>query len=300
LWDFTPPSTLAGFGNLNDLLAASFAEGTKKAYKRTWSQLQSFLVQEKMSLNLPLTSDVVCKFLNHLHTQGYAGPSIASAMSAISCIHKLSNFSDPTDSYLVRRLVQGCKRLSLSSDSRLPVTADILRQLVVGVITFAQNEYERKLVEALLTLAFHGLLRIGEYTDSKHNLTSTQVQCGTSTLVITFSSFKHSIKPVTITVAEAADPGICAVRKVAAYRAVRGQAKGPFFAHHDMSPVKRKEFCDYWSKALNFADLSSANFKPHSLRIGGASYMAQNGASDAQIRQAGRWSSSAFLSYIRI
>ena len=40
--------------------------------------------------------------------------------------------------------------------------------------------------------------------------------------------------------------------------------------------------------------------KGKKIKIGGASYLASQGFSDLQIRQAGRWSSSAYLSYIRI
>ncbi len=47
---------------------------------------------------------------------------------------------------------------------------------------------------------------------------------------------------------------------------------------------------------LGFADRLS----PHSLRIGAATHAALTGMSDAMIRTAGRWSSSAYTRYVRL
>ena len=50
---------------------------------------------------------------------------------------------------------------------------------------------------------------------------------------------------------------------------------------------------------LFMCGLDPSRYKGHSFRIGAASYAADRGFSDAQIRMLGRWKSNAFLCYIR-
>ena len=51
--------------------------------------------------------------------------------------------------------------------------------------------------------------------------------------------------------------------------------------------------------ALQSAGLPYQNFAGHSFRIGAATTAAKAGIEDSTIRMIGRWSSAAFLAYIR-
>lgn len=51
-------------------------------------------------------------------------------------------------------------------------------------------------------------------------------------------------------------------------------------------------------KSLKFLEVPTNSFKSHSFRIGGATYLYLKGVSEIQIKHMGRWSSSAFKSYI--
>lgn len=68
----------------------------------------------------------------------------------------------------------------------------------------------------------------------------------------------------------------------------------------DNTPVSRKFFADLLSLSLKSCGLDSTRYKGHSFRIGAASFAAERGMSDAQIRALGCWKSNAFLKYIRI
>lgn len=65
------------------------------------------------------------------------------------------------------------------------------------------------------------------------------------------------------------------------------------------SPVSRAEFVNTLSIAIKYCGLDPSRYKGHSFRIGAASYAADAGVSDAQIRALGRCKSNAFLKYIR-
>ena len=75
---------------------------------------------------------------------------------------------------------------------------------------------------------------------------------------------------------------------------------GPLFRLADGSPVSRAIFNDKLSMAIKYCGLDPSRYKGHSFRIGAASYAADAGMSDSQIRALGRWKSDAFHKYIRI
>ena len=81
---------------------------------------------------------------------------------------------------------------------------------------------------------------------------------------------------------------------------MRGSAKGPLFAFANASPVSRNFFCQYLSKALQWAGLDPSKYKAHSFRIGAATTAAYMGMSEAKIQSMGRWKSKAFKLYIHI
>ncbi|XP_070191999.1 uncharacterized protein [Littorina saxatilis] len=303
-WDFTSARTIGGDRRLGELLTASYAKGTQQAYRRTWVSVTSFLKQRGFSTSLPMSTAAVCLYIGSLHEEGKAASTVMSAVSAISCVHKLNGLGDPTIDYTVKRLLQGCKRVGdKGKDTRLPITVPILNSIMEKSEVAIGENYEKIRFRAMCTLAFHSLLRVGEMAVSREPenvLHRGDVRLDGQALTITFRNFKSSAKPVTHTVekAKAGVPG--AVEAMRAYMSIRGNATGPLFRAMSGAPITAREFNEQLQLVFQFCGLPKQNFKSHSFRIGGASHMARNGASDAQIRQAGRWSSNAFLSYIRV
>lgn len=74
---------------------------------------------------------------------------------------------------------------------------------------------------------------------------------------------------------------------------------GPLFIDCG-KPITRNIFVEKLSWAVKSCGLDSSRYKGHSFRIGAASYAADRGLSDSQIRTLGRWQSNAFTKYIRI
>ena len=62
--------------------------------------------------------------------------------------------------------------------------------------------------------------------------------------------------------------------------------------------VSRSVFSNQPLRAFHLKGLDPSCYEGHSFRIGAASYAADRGFSDTQIRMLGRWKSNAFLSYI--
>lgn len=122
--------------------------------------------------------------------KGFKHSTAKSYISAISYYCKLYHNSDPTKTFIVHKLLQGMKRSNPSTDSRLPITLDILNILLPKLQIICLTTYEAALFKAAFTLAFSALLRIGEFALSKGNSPQRVIHVGDTT----FSSDGELIK----------------------------------------------------------------------------------------------------------
>ena len=106
---------------------------------------------------MPFKIVQVCNFIGHLFWKPYSPSSIASHVSAISFVHKLLPLSYPTNSFIVRKLIKGCNNLSRTIDTRIPITMDILKNIMQGIEPAVQDFYLRIMLRAIFLLAFHAL-----------------------------------------------------------------------------------------------------------------------------------------------
>ena len=128
----------------------------------------------------------------------------------------------------------------------------------------------------------------------------TQNSCLTSASIV-IRGFKHdtSGRPFSVILENAEDVEFCPVIYLQQYASLRGTTPGALFCFADGAPVKTIHFTQQLRQALIFCGLDSRRYKSHSFRIGAASWAAEKGLSDAQIRHLGRWKSDAFKLYIR-
>ena len=79
----------------------------------------------------------------------------------------------------------------------------------------------------------------------------------------------------------------------------RQDAPGPFFRNERGHPLTKAAFVQKIRQALSQLGLPAEQFAGHSFRIGAATAAAQAGLEDSVIQALGRWSSAAFLLYVR-
>ena len=92
---------------------------------------------------------------------------------------------------------------------------------------------------------------------------------------------------------------LCPVAAILAYMVQRGSRPGQFFLFKDGEPMTKAKFVQHVRAALHSAGLPHNDFAGHSFCIGAATAAARAGVEDSTIRMLGRWSSAAFLTYIR-
>ena len=91
---------------------------------------------------------------------------------------------------------------------------------------------------------------------------------------------------------------LCPMLAMRTYLTLRGSSAGPLFVWVDRSPLTAAHVNCYLREILSRAGVSG-QFSSHSFRIGAATSAAAAGIPDHLIQTLGRWTSQAYLRYIR-
>ena len=253
--------------------------------------------------NLPLNSTHVLTYLSYLSLKGLAPSTITTYTSAISYVHRMNSLPDPTNQFVVQKVLSAINKSTGNRDSRLPITQFLLNRLLDSTEFVISNQYNKLLIRAMFSLAFYGLFRIGEITIQTSGvvpLKFEQIQLLTNKLVISITNFKNNKtdKPFDIVIHQIGGK-FCPYKMMMDYLDLRGSAPGPLFCFVNQKHVSRHFFTTKLKSCLTFCGLNTRLYLSHSFRIGGASFLASIGMSDVQIKLMGRWSSDSFLRYIR-
>ena len=95
------------------------------------------------------------------------------------------------------------------------------------------------------------------------------------------------------------DDDLCPVAALLSWMIRRGSQPGPLFTWASGKALTRSTFVTKLREALEEAGIDSRGFSGHSFRSGAATTAATRGITDHQIKQLGRWKSSAYLRYIK-
>lgn len=258
----------------------------------------------------PPSNRHVLNFISYLHEGGLTGGTITTYMSSVSFICKLLSCYDPTASFACKKLLGAVRKVNGDPDSRLPITPPILERLIACLPILGLSFFGIRVMTAAYTLAFHGFLRISEFThspDNPHNIKIEHVcwqkdNRGKDVLQVSILSFKNKGNrgAVTLLVGRSPNSVICPVLACSQYLSIRPSLPGPLFLWEDGHPLARDTFSSLLKSNLQVAGLSDAFYKSHSFRIGACTYASSCGVSDEKIKKMGRWNSSAFQKYVRV
>ncbi|XP_048766991.2 uncharacterized protein LOC125674031 [Ostrea edulis] len=290
------------------ILTASLTQASRAAYRRSWDLFLNY----KPVTNLPLQVSDVCNFIGHLFQSNLSASTISSHISALGYVHKLFNLPDPSQAFVVKKLLRGCHKLAGTVDSRLPITKDILAKLIAALSHTVAAKANCILLDALFKLCFHAFLRLGEVVSKSAGSSSLVVQRSNvafqfegsllkSVQIVLhhFKNQKHN-NPFVITLVSSIDPTMCPVAALHRYLSHFKHSSGPLFQFIGENPVTYSYVSTQLYAAATFAGLNPKLYKGHSFRIGGATYATSLGYSENLIKQLGRWNSNAFRRYIRI
>ena len=194
-------------------------------------------------------------------------------------------------------MLKGFRNSKVNESLRLPLSVSELGTLVSNIPKILVDKYMQVLLEAMLVFSFFLGLRLGEMTDSVHNLHISDIAVCNDTIKVNFKSFKHSKAPSTHLL-KATNLFPCPYNTLMSYLRLRKPAPGPLFLLNNKA-VSGRFFSKQFKLILESSGFNSNNYSPHSLRISAAKMWASKGLSDAQIRLLGRWQSNAFKNYLK-
>ena len=108
----------------------------------------------------PASTGVLATYIASLFSKHYAPATLMTYMSALAYIHKLSGMPDPTQHFVIKKLLAGAQKPG-KPDTRLPITPRVLCQIVDSTQFIASSAYLRYMLQSMFLLALHAFLRIG-------------------------------------------------------------------------------------------------------------------------------------------
>ena len=258
--------------------------------------------------SLPADEWTLCLFATWL-AKDLKVASIKVYLSAVRALHIEEGYTDPmSDCLRLQRVLKGIKRCQgTSPDTRLPITPAILRSIFR---LFDMSEYDDVLFWAACCLAYFGFLRSSEFTVPNADAFSPDLHLSVNDIsvdrrvdpsqihvnikVSKTDPFRHGC---IIALGQGRSP-LCPVEAVLSYLSIRGGTSGPLFVRTNGVPLTRAYFSERLHSLLGAAGIAG-RYSSHSFRIGAATSAALAGVPEHMIQTLGRWTSSAYLTYIR-
>ena len=269
----------------------------------------NFRTTQGLSCSWPTETQHVVQFVAHMSLAGKAYGTVRTYLAGIAAKHKLNGWGDPTQNYLIQKVMQGFAKTNNHSDSRLPITMGHLQKLIPTLPGVCTSTYESKLFKAAYTLAFFGFFRVsellGQGIDGKggrKGLSFSDIHLGQN-LRVNLSGSKTDQANIGQSVLVRCVPcnlEICPVKAMRDYVQARGSADGDLFVHFGGRPLTRNQFQAVLKKGAGVLGWDIALYSSHSFRIGAATTAAANGWPLQVIMTQGRWRSSVAQKYVRI
>ena len=307
---------------LDELYSYGLAKGTWSSYKTAERLLIQCCEEKDIEKKLPLEENTVLAFVHWLaFRRGSKASTIDTYLSGIRQLHVERGL--PTDNIRtdrVKTILKGLKNKNLAEDrkegveKRKPITTDILLVLKGKLAEADMNGRDQRLVWTVSSILFHGAFRVHELLCKKQSsfdpdftLLGRDVklvtQGGREVLQLRIKAPKEQKvgKDVIVDV-YSTDSELCPVRAFKKWIKFKGKEDElPLFRFSSGIPLTGKKFNEVVRDRLK-GEVENIEklFSSHSFRAGAASMMAAIGYSDDDIKAVGRWSSRAFMEYIKL
>ena len=301
---------------LERLKSKQTRDTTAKNYLSIWRHLNKFIINLDTRSHHLSWEEKTALFGAYLVDGGIQSSTLKSYFSAIKHVLKQDEYPWNENKVLLSSLVRGCKLQNDQVKIRLPIQKGLLELLLFEVERlYSQTKlqpYLEHLYKAMFSLAYYGMLRVGEITESPHDIRACNIHVGNNKdkiLMVLYSSKTHGSESgpqkIKISVSDTvkARKGIfCPFHLVARYMSMRGpysEVEEKFFVYTDNRPVQAYQLRNVLRQLLDSLGLDSALYDVHSFRIGRTCDLEKFGYSVDQIKSMGRWKSNAVYRYLK-
>jgi hypothetical protein len=274
-------------------------------------------------LELPLNQEDVLEFVGWLiGERNIKAATVNSYLAGIRQMHIMKGIEPPMlRTSLVKFLLKGkanldnIKARTKNEAKRLPMTMNMMRLLKEEIRRWEADLDLKLLLWAVATMAFHGAFRIHELLcrlesefDPDFALLGKDVKLkegadGVLALEVKLKCPKESKSGKVVVVDIFASGGtLCPVKAFTRWQSKTTKTENmPLFRDNKGVPMTGSKINNYLKFLLSkHVDYKKGKFTGHSFRIGLATTLGTLGFSDADVKEAGRWSSNVHEIYMKL
>ena len=316
---------------LESLKNQKHKNSTKKTYYKVWSKFNEFLIKlDRKPKTWEHCTSIYCTYLvTILHRQS---STIKSYVSAIKSILTTDGYPWDDKKVLLNTIIKSCKLKNDRLKIRLPIQLGLLDIFLYEIrrkFIDTNQPYLEALYMTAYLLAYYGLLRVGELTQSEHTVKAINIHESTTRgkdklLLVLYSSKTHGLgsRPQKIFITGKNNLEVtentektsihylkhnntgtyCPVQWAKKYIKMRSEIyreSEQFLIFRDGSPLQAYHMRNLLRKTLNNLKLDGNLYDIHSFRIGRATDLSKRGYCVEHIKRMGRWKSNAVYKYLR-
>ena len=297
-------------------------DSTRKVYYQIWKQFAMFY--QRLDSKSKEWEQRVILFIGHLVELGKQSSTVKTYLSAIWAVLKIDGVVLNEDAFLVNALTRACRITNDRVKTRLPIGKSLLNKILVKTYQHfmalnVNQPYLAVLYKAMFSMAYFGLLWVGEITSGEHPILAKDVQIAankkklqitlhtskthgkgnllqkikissmskTSTSRLTQKNNRNSACPYEI------------LREYAFWRGPYSSPDEPFFIFSGKTPVKPYHMRNCLNEMLTKLGKNCKLFSVHNFRIGRCNDLLKLGLSIDSVKRLGRWKSNAIYKYFR-
>ena len=290
-------------------------ESTKANYVAIWRMFNNFII--KLDIIPKYWEDRVFLFVTHLALKCRKSTTIRCYILAIKAILWENNYDLSNSELELRAITRVCRLANDKLQPRLPVKLQLLEMIIFEIKRiYKQQPYLESMYSALFTIAYYGLLRIGEVAAGDHTIEARNVFIATNKNkieLILFSSKTHApnARPQKINISALEDyqtenttfKHFCPFTLMTNYLNMRADfyytVHEPFFVFQGGIPVPQENVRKLLSQAIENIGLDKRLYQFHGIHVGRTTDLYNWGYTVDEIKDIGRWKSNAKYKYIK-
>ena len=307
---------------LEELYSYGLAKGTWSSYGTAERLIRTCFREKGIPLELPIEEGDILVFIHWLaFTRGLTGATIETYLSGIRQMHVTRGMEEHCfKTERVKLIIKGLKHRDTTEkrrageESRRPITMDILEKLKGRIANTDFAGRDQRMVWSVCSILFHGAFRVHELLCKKKSSFDPDFTLLEQDVILGEEEGREVIrfrikapkeektgKSVMVDVYETGTD-ICPVRAFRKWDKFRvPELDMPVFRFSSGVPLTGQRLNEILRACLKgHVEGSEKLFSSHSFRAGAASHMAMLGCSDKEIKAVGRWSSRAFLEYVKL
>ena len=282
------------------LVSESRSSSTVKGYFSAFMRWKSWARQNDIEECLPARSIHVAVYLSCLVEQSKTPSPITQAFYGIKWAHSVISVPSPTDSQLVRNVLEGAKRrIAHAVQKKEPITPDLIEKMYNA--TFQEGNLSSQRTICACLLSYSGFLRVSELL----NLKVCDISFHSTHMSLFIEKSKTDIyRDGSWLIIARTATNLCPVKNLELYFSYGNleysenylfrnitKCSGSYRFRNDNKPLSYTRMREIFIEAFSPFVNNIKEYGLHSLRAGGASAAANAGVPDRLFKRHGRWKS---------